>query len=272
MGYKQGLRADLETYVSEPIVDIEFAESGRNRAGGGSASWWGNTKQDLENQQKALWRRARRRLENTFRIKVIRIRTNVLAEDDKTEAFLQEEHHKQYNRPWSQGRDHADYLISRGLAPHHKLLDFGCGALRSGIWIIPHLAEGRDFGLEPNLWSLEAAVKYEVPLHGLTQKRPRFLCSDEFELGHFGTRFDYIVALGVFSHLTEDQHDEALKQMVAHLEPSGVLVFTGDLPFDEETMSEKYGVVVTHQESRRSKLSPNRGISRWTELRKQSSA
>jgi len=257
---------------SRPIVEIELARSSRSVGKSKSTSWWGNTKQDLENQQGAWWRRAKRRFETTFHLKVVRIRTNVLAEDDRTEAFLQEEHHKQYNRPWSQGRDHADYLLSRGLAPHHKVLDFGCGALRSGIWIIPHLEEGRYFGIEPNLWSLEAAVKYEIPLHALEHKRPRFLCSDEFELGHFGTRFDYIVALGVFSHLTEDQHDEAMKQMVAHLEPDGVLVFTGDLPFDEETMSMKYGVVVTHRETRSSKLSPNRGTSRWTELRKQSSA
>ena len=260
----------MDNQASKPIVEIEFSGSASDRIGTGSRSWWGNTKQDLENQRRDWWRRARRRLENTLHLKLVRIRTNVLAEDDKTETFLQEEHHKQYNRPWSQGRDHADYLISRGLSPHHRLLDFGCGALRSGIWIIPHLEAGRYFGLEPNLWSLEAAVRYEVPLHGLEHKRPRFLCSDEFELGHFGTRFDWIVALGVFSHLTETQHDEALKQMVAHLEPSGVLVFTGDLPFDEERLSEKYGVVVTHREVRRSKLSPNRGTSRWTELRRRS--
>jgi hypothetical protein len=37
------------------------------------------------------------------------------------------------------GKHQCDYLISRGLMPHHKFLDVGCGSLRGGIYFVDYL-------------------------------------------------------------------------------------------------------------------------------------
>jgi hypothetical protein len=107
--------------------------------------------------------------------------------------LLNEAHRRQYGRPWGMGRYLFDFVCDAGLRPEHRLLDFGCGALRLGIWVIPYLETGNYFGVDSHLLSLEAAATYEIPLHRLEQKRPRLLWNDDFALSHFGTDFDYIV-------------------------------------------------------------------------------
>jgi len=46
---------------------------------------------------------------------------------------LTEYHHHLYCQPWGAGRDQMDYLLRRGLRPGHRVLDFGCGAMRTGV-------------------------------------------------------------------------------------------------------------------------------------------
>ena len=41
-------------------------------------------------------------------------------------------------------------LTSLGLRAEHKLLDFGCGSLRSGKLLIPYFNAGNYYGQEPN--------------------------------------------------------------------------------------------------------------------------
>jgi hypothetical protein len=62
--------------------------------------------------------------------------------------FCNELHHKSYGRPWCLGRDHFNYLISRGLKPSETFLDLGCGALRTVIFVIPYLDAGRYYSVE----------------------------------------------------------------------------------------------------------------------------
>jgi SAM-dependent methyltransferase len=107
--------------------------------------------------------------------------------------FLDEAHHREYGRPWGMGKYIFEFAVEAGLRPEHRLLDFGCGALRFGNWVIPYLDAGNYFGVEAHLPSLEAAVTYEIPLHALEQRRPRLLWNEDFAFSHFGTTFDFIV-------------------------------------------------------------------------------
>jgi hypothetical protein len=111
------------------------------------------------------------------------------------ERFLNEDHHRQYGSPsaWALGKCVFESAVSAGLLPEHNLLDFACGALRFGKWVIPYLEDGNYFGVDSHLPSLEAAATYEIPLHGLEGKRPRLLWNDDLALSHFGTTFDWIV-------------------------------------------------------------------------------
>ena len=83
---------------------------------------------------------------------------------------LAETHHMQYGGAWSKGRDQFVFLRGHGLEPHHKLMEFGCGAFRAGIWLLDYLDDGNYHCLEADASSLRAAIEYEIPLHGLIHK------------------------------------------------------------------------------------------------------
>jgi SAM-dependent methyltransferase len=157
-------------------------------------------------------------------------------------GFLSESHHHAYGRPWSLGRDQFDCLIDRGLKPDHRLLDLGCGSLRTGIWLIPFLDEGSYFGIDSHLESLMAATEYEIPLHRLADKRPRLLHDTNFEIGHFGVEFDWIVAFSVLNHLDASQLEMACCEVSESLAPGGRLILTNRLPMREEEMERRFGL------------------------------
>jgi SAM-dependent methyltransferase len=141
------------------------------------------------------------------------------------ERFLKEAHHRQYGRPWGMGHYLFEFVRDAGLRPEHRLLDFGCGALRLGILAIPYLDAGNYFGVDSHLVSLEAAATYEVPVHRLEEKQPRLLWNDDFALTHFGMTFDYVVDVSSSSRVKEP---ERLRRVFASfaevLKPGGMLL------------------------------------------------
>ncbi|MFP8873463.1 MAG: hypothetical protein VCB42_02780, partial [Myxococcota bacterium] len=52
----------------------------------------------------------------------------------------------------SMGATQFRLLCTLGLREHHRLLDFGCGSLRAGRFLIPYLKPGHYHGVEPNRW------------------------------------------------------------------------------------------------------------------------
>jgi SAM-dependent methyltransferase len=198
-------------------------------------------------------------VESTMEVQIFRQRNGDWSK------FATEYHHQSYGSPWCGGRDIADYVISRGLQTNHNLLDFGCGSIRAGIWLIAYLDEGHYFGVDAHWPSLDAAVRYEIPLHDLEGKHPRFLHSGTFEIDHFGQRFEMILASRVFNHLTEAQVGLALGKIGSTLAPSGKLVLAPRLPADETTLKNKYGLELIHTENRQSRFNANKSTD-WFEL------
>jgi 2-polyprenyl-3-methyl-5-hydroxy-6-metoxy-1,4-benzoquinol methylase len=128
------------------------------------------------------------------------------------------------------------------------------------------LDSGHYFGVDAHLQSLEAAVRYEIPLHRLEHKQPRFLHSRTFEIAHFQQPFDVILASSVLNHLSEAELDSALRSITAALSPSGKLVVLPlpQLPLDEVILKAKYGLALTHMETRRSSFTGEETT--WFEL------
>lgn len=98
------------------------------------------------------------------------------------------------------GRSQSEFMRRRGLRPEHKLVDVGCGALRGGLHFIRYLDAGNYFGIDLNE-SLIRAGEHEVAAAGLADKRPNLLVNGEFDISRFGVRFDYAVAVSLFTHL-----------------------------------------------------------------------
>ncbi len=236
--------------MNNEIISIEVTNS-KNKTY--SETDDGSWQQVLEKKQKHRLLRAVRHefktlVESTMKVQIFRQANTGWSE------FAAEYHHRSYFSPWGYGRDIFDYLISRELQPNHKLLDFGCGSIRAGIWLISYLDERHYFGIDAHLKSLRAAVQYEIPLHNLEHKHPRFLHSSTFEIDYFGETFDMILASSVLHYLTEAQVDLALRKIKANLAPSGKLILSVRLPLDEETLKNKYGLELVHKEKIESKF------------------
>jgi SAM-dependent methyltransferase len=158
------------------------------------------------------------------------------------ERFLKEAHHRQYGRPWGMGRYLFDFVVDSGLRPEHRLLDFGCGALRLGIWVIPYLEAGNYFGVDSHLVSLEAATTYEIPLHRLEAKRPRLLWNDDFAFTHFDTMFDCIVDISSSSRVKEPKRLRRVFASFAEVLTPGGRLLTVPRPALSESDLAKLGL------------------------------
>jgi SAM-dependent methyltransferase len=154
------------------------------------------------------------------------------------QRFLYEAHHTQYGRPWALGKYTFEFLVESGLRPEHRLLDFGCGALRLGVFAIPYLDPGNYFGVDSHLESLEAATSYEIPLNRLEDRRPRLLWSQDFAFSHFGTPFDVVLDFSSSQKVHPDELPRLFENLVEVLAPGGRLLTSPRLSAPLETYAE----------------------------------
>jgi SAM-dependent methyltransferase len=116
-------------------------------------------------------------------------------------------------------------LCALGLRAHHRLLDFGCGSLRAGRFLITYLGPGNYFGIEPNKWLVDAAFEKEIGADIRRIKNPSFSFNDDFMVT-FGGSFDFILAQSIFSHTELDLLERALGNLAGSLAPDGLIVCT----------------------------------------------
>jgi SAM-dependent methyltransferase len=114
-----------------------------------------------------------------------------------------------------------DYLVERGLEPHHHLLDVGCGPLRAGIHFIRYLEPGHYVGTDKRGDVLETARLVELPQHGLEAKEPLLVEDERFDFGSLGRTFDYAMAQSVFTHIHLNSIMRCLVEMGKVLRPGG---------------------------------------------------
>jgi SAM-dependent methyltransferase len=128
-------------------------------------------------------------------------------------------------------------LTSAGLRQHHRLLDIGCGSLRSGRLFIPYLDAGNYIGIEPNAWLVQDGILNETGEDLIRLKRPVF--SHETSLKGFKDplQLDYAVAQSIFSHASLGIMRDWLRDCARHLKESGALFATfleGDTDYQGE--------------------------------------
>ena len=112
-----------------------------------------------------------------------------------------------------------EFLVSNGLAPHHTLLDIGCGSLRLGVRAISHLNVGCYWGTDINESLMSAGYEREVLPAGLGEKLPRTnLVQDaDFTFKGIPHHIDFAVAQSVFTHLPLNHMRLCLANLSAHL-------------------------------------------------------
>jgi len=119
------------------------------------------------------------------------------------------------------------FLVGRGLKPHMRLLDLGCGCLRGGIHFIRYLEPGHYFGIDVNE-SLLTAGRCELDKAGLGERLPQgnLLANGSFEGWRFGVDFDFVLAQSVFTHLPGDWLRHCLGELARCVRPGGQFYMT----------------------------------------------
>jgi 2-polyprenyl-3-methyl-5-hydroxy-6-metoxy-1,4-benzoquinol methylase len=151
---------------------------------------------------------------------------------------------------WDQiGLLQFEFLKKRGLAPGHRLMDIGCGCLRGGVHFVPYLEKGRYYGIDINASLIEAGRKELLKNAANTGQQPDLRVTDRFDLAQFGVRFDYALAVSVFTHLYANHIGRCLVEVENALAPQGqffATFFEAPTPLHLEPIAHVPGEVVTH--------------------------
>lgn len=127
--------------------------------------------------------------------------------------------------PWGSGVRPFRALYDLGLRETDDVLDYGCGALRVGRFLMMYLDVGHYFGIEPSAWAVKAGL---AEIGTLAKKRaPQFRHPDfsTFDAGLFGEqRFDWVLFSGVLTHMDHAQLASSLRTAAAVLKPDGRIV------------------------------------------------
>jgi SAM-dependent methyltransferase len=118
-----------------------------------------------------------------------------------------------------------EFMKSSGLTPNHRFLDIGCGSLRGGIHFVDYLAPGNYYGLDVNASLLDAG-REELKARDLLAKSPHLLADEAFRFSLFDTRFDYALAVSVFTHLPSSHLSLCFAELREVLNPDGKFYFT----------------------------------------------
>jgi hypothetical protein len=121
-----------------------------------------------------------------------------------------------------------EFVTSRGLRPHHFLLDIGCGSLRGGVHFISYLEIGHYYGTDINRSLLDAGYEREVVPAGLSNRLPRrnLICDGDFNIAACNQIFDVALAQSVFTHLSFNRIRLCLERLAPYMAPSGELYAT----------------------------------------------
>jgi len=122
------------------------------------------------------------------------------------------------------GRDTFVNLLKCGLRPDHKLLDFGCGALRLGYWLIRFLDDENYYAIEPDLIILNAGKKHSIGQKLLQSKKPSFSNNPDSDFSVFNKKFDFVVARSILTHTTPGMTRKMLENFKNNTNPKAIML------------------------------------------------
>lgn len=125
---------------------------------------------------------------------------------------------------WQIGRHTLIMLLRQGMTPSSSVLDYGCGTMRLGYWIMRLLDEGNYYAIEPNEKHLDAGKDIVIGEKLLSKKRPHFSGRGDFTLDVFNHQFDFVVARSIFTHFNPAAIDKVLSSLPKSLAPGGCLL------------------------------------------------
>ena len=131
--------------------------------------------------------------------------------------------HREYvGGKWEEmGRLQFEFLVARGLMPHHYLLDIACGSLRGGVHFVPYLESGHYLGIDKEQALIDAGIAEELGPELYERKKPRLIVSDAFEFERFHVAPDFALAQSLFTHLPPAIIEACFRKLRAVIAPAG---------------------------------------------------
>jgi SAM-dependent methyltransferase len=124
------------------------------------------------------------------------------------------------------GKMQFDYLRQHGLAPHHRMLEIGCGNLRAGRLFIDYLDAGHYYGIDIAPQVLFAAQD-TVVRDGLPAKLPHLTLVKDMRFEFLADEaFDVVHAHSVFSHSPLSVIEECFANIGRIMSKDGFFDFT----------------------------------------------
>ena len=122
--------------------------------------------------------------------------------------------------------EHFKFLKSLGLMPHHRVLDYGCGFMRTGLFISPYLRDGHYVGVDISRQRLNTAYKLATAKNLSDDAYELILVSscDLVELK--GSHFDYIWSGSVIHHMPETDIRTFLQSLKSLIDINSQFFFT----------------------------------------------
>jgi ABC-2 type transport system ATP-binding protein len=119
------------------------------------------------------------------------------------------------------GGRHIEFLREQGLRPSDRVLDVGCGCLRTGVKLLPYLQPGRYVGIDVDGAMIEAGVHIEAPRAGVDPARGQYFIGPAADLSAIDGEFDVIWVNGLLQDLAHEQTALVLASAVRRLAPGG---------------------------------------------------
>lgn len=119
-------------------------------------------------------------------------------------------------------------LKQQGLAPHHHVLDVGCGSLRGGVHLVDYLEADHYAGVDAHQALLDAGYDVELADAGLQHKvdRSKLVETDRFDFSSLAPGYDVALAQSLFTHLDWNHIRLCLHNLVSVMRPGGRLFAT----------------------------------------------
>lgn len=137
-----------------------------------------------------------------------------------------------------QARAQFDFLVAGGLKPTNRVLDYGCGSMRTGVHIMAYTSTDNYVGADLSRLFVRRGLKHIVRPAGIDSQQVAFVIIRDPDLSELdGQTFDLIYSDSVLHFIPTSYFVRTIRGMRRLIRPGGRLLF--NYPTDPSVLKGK---------------------------------